>query len=133
MYISDKELWFIKGMAEAYAETVSRTVKPIASFDLVYDDNSKNQITVKLLVGLLKDIADAYTIKLNVRNTRREYKDEKDKITTRPRVEFNYYKDTNVLNEYLTTVKKPTYTTKYHIKLGKLFGYTDDSIAAFLK
>jgi len=132
--IPSSKLNYIEGEADVYAETVARTGKPLASFDISFDDEPGNWETVKKLGESVKQKATDYGIKCFVRNFRQEYKDNKDgHVYTTPAVDFCYYEDEKILSEYLSIVTKETRSMEDHKNLGKIFGYTEEIINEFLK
>jgi hypothetical protein len=133
-HISTIELNEIEHVSDVYAETVARVGKPLASFYIVFDDELGNWETIKLLEKSIREKAEDYGIKCHVREFKQKYRETKHSpIFTGPGIDFCYYKDEKVLEEYLSIIGKKRRTDKDHTRLGKVFGYTDEAINDFLK
>jgi len=133
-HISIRTLEKKESVSDVYAETVSRMNKPLASFDIVFDDEPENWETIKAFEKSMREKAKDYGIKCYVRNFKEEYRETRHgPIFTDPGVDFCYYKDDKILKEYLSIIDKKRRTNKDHIRLGKIFGYTDEAIEGFLK
>lgn len=124
---------YIEGESEVYAETISRTDKPLASFSISFDDEPDNWETVRKLESSIKEKAKTYNIKYYVRDCRQEYRDSKTSpIFSTPMKQFIYYKDESILEEYLHIMSKKVFTKNDHRRLGEIYGYTKESIKEYL-
>jgi hypothetical protein len=131
--IPPESIIYLEGKAEVYAETVSKVGKPLASFDLSFKDTPGNWKAVKELEKRIQEKADYHGVRLHAVNSKQEYKDEEGKILTEPAREFIYYKDKQMLDEYLKLRKVKNINEDYHRKQGKIFGYTSEAIESFVQ
>jgi hypothetical protein len=128
--------YYYLGMAETYAETVSKTSKPLAVLNIIIEVSPKTKNYNKHIIDLkkqLKEKANQHRIKFQSKTHSQKLKTEAGEPFVRHVIDLIYYKEAKILREYLRIIKTENINDDYHRRLGKIFGYTPKAIESFIK